>query len=176
MAAALWAAPGRRELPIIVRFAIAATAKNRLFFPHSKLKACTQFMLIRFAIVPLFLAFSLPTCKKGQTPANNPTQSPTPGAPAAAGTPGAPPAATPVPTPVETKPAIDQHAQVVIFGYHRFVNQVRRPDTEITPAAFEAQMKELQDKKIPVIANAGFSGVETRRKSHSLTRGCSDLR
>lgn len=113
-------------------------------------------MLTRFAIVPLFLALSFPTCKKPQPVGNNPTQSPAPGSSAAAGTSGAPPAATPVATPVETKPAIDQHAQVVIFGYHRFVNQVRRPDTEITPAVFEAQMKELQDKKIPVIGMQDF--------------------
>jgi len=107
-------------------------------------------MFIRFALVPLFLALSFPTCKKSETTGSG--ASPTP-APAAAGTPAAP---TPMPTPVETKPAIDQNAQVVIFGYHRFVNQVRRPDTEITPAAFEAQMKELQDKKIPVIGMQDF--------------------
>ena len=46
---------------------------------------------------------------------------------------------------------VDQTAQVVIFGYHRFVNNVRHPDTEITPAAFEAQMKELKDRGITVI-------------------------
>ena len=83
-------------------------------------------------------------------------------------TPGAPPAATPVPTPVETKPAIDQNAQVVIFGYHRFVNQVRRPDTEITPAAFEAQMKELKDKKIPVIGMQDFLAWKRGEKSDSV--------
>ena len=33
---------------------------------------------------------------------------------------------------------------------------MRRPDTEITPEAFEAQMKELQDKKIPVIKMQDF--------------------
>jgi len=59
-------------------------------------------------------------------------------------------------TPKNTKPAIDQNAQVVIFGYHRFVNQVRRPDTEITPQAFEAQMKELKDRSISVIPMQDF--------------------
>lgn len=108
-------------------------------------------MFIRFALVPLFLAISFPTCKKSQiTGGSGAGQSPTP---TVAGAPAAP---TPAPTPVETKPAIDQNAQVIIFGYHRFVNQVRRPDTEITPAAFEAQMKELQDKKIPVIGMQDF--------------------
>lgn len=108
-------------------------------------------MFTRFALVPLFLALSFPTCKKSETTGGGAAgQNPTP---AASSTPAAP---TPVPTPVETKPAIDQNAQVVIFGYHRFVNQVRRPDTEITPAAFEAQMKELQDKKISVIGMQDF--------------------
>lgn len=63
-------------------------------------------------------------------------------------------AATPPPAP--TKPPIDQNAQVIVFGYHRFEKKVRRPDTEITPEAFEAQMKELQEKKIPVIKMQDF--------------------
>ena len=33
-----------------------------------------------------------------------------------------------------------------MFGYHRFEKKVRRPDTEITPEAFEAQMKALKDQ------------------------------
>jgi peptidoglycan/xylan/chitin deacetylase (PgdA/CDA1 family) len=45
----------------------------------------------------------------------------------------------------------DQTAQMIVFGYHRFEKKVRQPDTEITPEAFEAQMKELQDHKIPLI-------------------------
>jgi peptidoglycan/xylan/chitin deacetylase (PgdA/CDA1 family) len=53
--------------------------------------------------------------------------------------------------PPPAKPAVDQNAEVVIFGYHRFVNQVRRPDTEITPQDFEKQMQELKAKNIPVI-------------------------
>src|SRR5213078_224445 len=65
-------------------------------------------------------------------------------------------AATASIAPSISKPAIDQNAQVVIFGYHRFVNNVRRPDTEITPAAFEAQMKELKDKNIAVIPMQDF--------------------
>lgn len=51
---------------------------------------------------------------------------------------------------------MDLNAQVVIFGYHRFVNSIRHPDTEITPAAFEAQMKELKDKGVPVIGMQDF--------------------
>jgi peptidoglycan/xylan/chitin deacetylase (PgdA/CDA1 family) len=58
--------------------------------------------------------------------------------------------ATPVP-PKPSKPIVDQTAQVIIFGYHRFVNKVRHPDTEITPEDFEKQMQELKDKGIAVI-------------------------
>jgi peptidoglycan/xylan/chitin deacetylase (PgdA/CDA1 family) len=110
-------------------------------------------MFIRFAILPLFLALSLPTCKKAESVALNttdPSQSkaaasaaPSPSISTAAAKPSAPP--------VITKPAIDQNAEIVIFGYHRFVNTVRRPDTEITPQAFEAQMQELKNKGISVI-------------------------
>ncbi|MEP6777458.1 MAG: polysaccharide deacetylase family protein [Chthoniobacterales bacterium] len=70
--------------------------------------------------------------------------------------PAAPAVTIPQAPPKITKPAIDQNAQVVIFGYHRFVNQVRRPDTEITPQAFEAQMKELKDRSISVIPMQDF--------------------
>ncbi len=109
-------------------------------------------MLTRLALLPLLLAFSFSACKKPATAANSttgPNQAPTnaatpgPSSSAAAATPSAPP--------VITKPAVDQNAQVVIFGYHRFVNNVKRPDTEITPAAFEAQMQELKNKGIAVI-------------------------
>ncbi|MEY2499001.1 MAG: hypothetical protein QOD12_2557 [Verrucomicrobiota bacterium] len=112
-------------------------------------------MLTRFAIIPLFLTLSLSACKKPATAANNssapnttPASSTTP---VASATPAAP-AATPVPA----KPVVDQNAQVVIFGYHRFVNTVRRPDTEITPQAFEAQMQELKNKGIAVIPMQDF--------------------
>ncbi len=60
----------------------------------------------------------------------------------------------PVPHSPASKPskvAVDQTAQVIIFGYHRFVNKVRHPDTEITPEDFEKQMQELKDKGITVI-------------------------
>ncbi len=109
-------------------------------------------MLTRFALVPLLLALSFPTCKKSaKLSTTAQSSSPTPASSAVA---------TPVPqataTPQSTKPPIDQTAQVVVFGYHRFVNKVRRPDTEITPAAFEAQMKELKDKGIAVIGMQDF--------------------
>jgi peptidoglycan/xylan/chitin deacetylase (PgdA/CDA1 family) len=61
--------------------------------------------------------------------------------------------ATPVvaASPKITKPVVDQTAQVIIFCYHRLVDKIRYPGTEITPAAFEAQMKELKDRGITVI-------------------------
>jgi peptidoglycan/xylan/chitin deacetylase (PgdA/CDA1 family) len=115
-------------------------------------------MLTRFAILSLVLAFAFVGCKKPATVvanASDKTQTPPP-----AGTPGASaaPAATASPSaaPVISKPAVDQNAQVVIFGYHRFVNTVRRPDTEITPAAFEQQMQELKNKNISVIPMQDF--------------------
>src|SRR5712692_3523499 len=53
--------------------------------------------------------------------------------------------------PTVSKPVVDQTAQTIIFCYHLLVDKVRYPGTEITPAAFEAQMKELRDRGITVI-------------------------
>jgi len=115
-------------------------------------------MLIRFVILPLVLALVLVGCKKSTAVAPSTSDqtktagaSATPNAASSAAT-----AATPSAAPSISKPAVDQNAQVVIFGYHRFVNAVKRPDTEITPAAFEAQMKELKDKNIAVIPMQDF--------------------
>jgi peptidoglycan/xylan/chitin deacetylase (PgdA/CDA1 family) len=132
-------------------------AKNRLFFPSVKLKAFTSFMLIRFAFFPLLLALGLSACKKPATGANpDPVQNQSASASATPRSSSSSAAATPAAAPVITKPAIDQNAQVIIFGYHRFVNNVRRPDTEITPQAFEAQMQELKNKNITVIPMQDF--------------------
>src|SRR2546421_10308291 len=117
-------------------------------------------MLTRFAILPLFLALGLASCKKlASTVAKNTTDQTKPAsasATPAASSSAAKPAATPSAAPVISKPVVDQNAQLVILGYHRFVNAVRHPDTEITPAAFEAQMKELKDKNIAVIPMQDF--------------------
>jgi len=64
--------------------------------------------------------------------------------------PKAAPTATPAPT--VSKPVVDQTAQTIIYCYHRLVDKVRYPGTEITPAVFEAQMKELKDRGITVIS------------------------
>src|SRR6187399_2282832 len=104
-------------------------------------------MMIRFAIVPLLLALNFSMCKKHDTVSQNPQpaggSSPAPSVAAAA--------VTPVASPKIKKPVVDQTAQVIIFCYHRLVDKVRYPGTEITPAAFEAQMKELKDRGITVI-------------------------
>ena len=104
-------------------------------------------MIIRFAILPLLLALNLSMCKKQESVSASSQQasasSPTP---AAVSTPVA------AASPKITKPVVDQTAQVIIFCYHRLVDKIRYPGTEITPAAFEAQMKELKDRGITVIS------------------------
>ncbi|HEX3818025.1 MAG TPA: polysaccharide deacetylase family protein, partial [Chthoniobacterales bacterium] len=107
-------------------------------------------MVKRLTTILVLCGLALSGCKKEKTTAKN-AQLLSPNATATV-------AATvvPTPTPAPTKPPIDQSAEVVVFGYHRFEKKVRRPDTEITPEAFEAQMKELQDHKIPVIKMQDF--------------------
>ncbi|HKP03698.1 MAG TPA: polysaccharide deacetylase family protein [Chthoniobacterales bacterium] len=111
----------------------------------------------RFALLALFFALSLSACKKPATAADA-SAGPNQSSAKASATPSSNSSATPTPaTSVAiTKPAVDQNAQVVIFGYHRFVNSVRRPDTEITPALFEQQMQELKNKGIAVIPMQDF--------------------
>ena len=116
-------------------------------------------MLRRFAPFLLLLALGLSACKKGGATANGPANPNAGGSP----TPAPTVVATPFPTPA--KPLVDQNAEVIVFGYHRFVNKVRRPDTEITPAAFEAQMQELKDKAISVIGMQDFLAWKRGQKN-----------
>jgi peptidoglycan/xylan/chitin deacetylase (PgdA/CDA1 family) len=112
-------------------------------------------MVTRFAILSLVFALGFAGCKKPAALSKNSseqTQAVASATPSAAGAPSASPSAAPV----ISKPAVDQNAQVVIFGYHRFVNVVKRPDTEITPALFEQQMTELKNKGIAVIPMQDF--------------------
>ncbi len=104
-------------------------------------------MIIRFTILPLLLALNLSMCKKQENVSSSSQQ-----ASASSSTPAA--VATPVAaaSPKITKPVVDQTAQVIIFCYHRLVDKIRYPGTEITPAAFEEQMKELKDRGITVIS------------------------
>jgi len=99
-------------------------------------------MSSRFTVPALLFGFSLFHFHTHDSQAKaKPSPSPSP-TPAATSTPVAK---------APTKPVIDQTAQVLIFGYHRFVTKVRRPDTEITPEDFEKQMQQLKDNGITVI-------------------------
>src|SRR2546429_253857 len=104
--------------------------------------ASLDFMLNRLTIVLVLCGLSFGGCKKANRAEKSPQLSNLSPAPSV----GVAAARTPSPTPA--KPPIDQNAQVIVFGYHRLEKKVRRPDTEITPEAFEAQMKDLQDHKI----------------------------
>src|SRR5262245_47291485 len=117
-------------------------------------------MMIRFAILPLLLALNLSMCNKQEAV----TEKPQPGGTAA---PEAAATAAPVvaATPKINKPVVDQTAQVLIFCYHRLVDKIRYPGTEITPVAFEAQMKELKDKGITVISMQDLLAWKRSEKS-----------
>jgi peptidoglycan/xylan/chitin deacetylase (PgdA/CDA1 family) len=101
-------------------------------------------MMIRLAILPLLLALNLSMCKKRESVSPKPQPTPSPAAPEAV-------AGSPSPAKI-SKPVVDQTAQTIIFCYHRLVDRVRYPGTEITPAAFEEQMKQLKDAGITVIS------------------------
>ena len=62
------------------------------------------------------------------------------------------------PSPKITKTVVDQTAQTIIFCYHRLVDKIHYPGTEITPADFEAQMKLLKDSGITVISMQDLAG------------------
>jgi peptidoglycan/xylan/chitin deacetylase (PgdA/CDA1 family) len=123
--------------------------EKALVFYAAALKPLRLFMMIRLAILPLLLALNLSLCKKRETASPKPQPaSPSPAAAeAVAG--GAVTAASPAKI---SKPVVDQTAQTIIFCYHRLVDKVRYPGTEITPAAFEEQMKQLKDAGITVIS------------------------
>ena len=66
-------------------------------------------------------------------------------------------AAPPVAEQAEPTPVpINRNAQVVILGYHRVVDNVRHPDTEISKVDFEKQMQEIKDAGITVIPLRDF--------------------
>ena len=73
---------------------------------------------------------------------------------------------TPTPTPAPTPPPIDQTAQVIVFGYHRFEKKVRRPDTEITPGGVRGpDARSCRMQKIPVIGMQDFLAWKRGEKS-----------
>ena len=99
-------------------------------------------------------------------PAANPTPAPAAAATAKSQTVGV--AATPAAR--TTKPVVDQTAQTIIFCYHRLVDKVRYPGTEITTPAFEAQMKALKDRGITVIGLQDY--LAWRRGEKSIPPRC----
>src|SRR5438874_3379352 len=109
-------------------------AEKPLVFCATGFKGVTSIMRTRFFLY-LFLCAVL-TC--GFAFAAKPTPAPKT-------------AATAAPAPTVSKPVVDQTAQTIIFCYHRLVDKVRYPGTEITPAVFEQQMKMLKDRGITVI-------------------------
>src|SRR5437868_10102831 len=118
-------------------------------------------MVSKFAVIPVVLSLGLSLCKKhetvqriGEAATPTPVASASPDASAGAG--GSPGAGTGSIASQPKKVAVDQTAQAIVYGYHRFVNQVRRPDTEITPQAFEQQMQELKNRGITVIPMQDF--------------------
>src|SRR4051812_36532244 len=115
-------------------------------------------MPTRFAFLSLCFVLALTGCKKVPSLAKTTDQGQSSGSTSATATPAGATtaAASPTAPPTISKPAVDQNAQVVIFGYHRFVPNVRRPDTEITPQLFEQQMQELKNKSISVIPMQDF--------------------
>src|SRR5918996_3861540 len=128
----------------------AVTWKKHLFFGQPHIKPVPLFMMIRLAILPLLLALNLSMCKKRESASPKPQPaSPSPAAAEAAA--GVSPVAAASPAKI-SKPVVDQTAQTIIFCYHRLVNKVRYPGTEITSAAFEEQMQQLKDAGITVIS------------------------
>jgi peptidoglycan/xylan/chitin deacetylase (PgdA/CDA1 family) len=101
-------------------------------------------MRTRPVVLSLLLAFGLFVCGKDENFAANPQPPNT--------KPAASPATSAAPARPATKPVVDQTAQTIIFCYHRLVDKVRYPGTEITPAMFEQQMKMLKDRGITVIS------------------------
>lgn len=134
------------------------SAEKPLVFLSLTFKAVNQFMLTRFALLALVLALNLPACKK-KTAEMSSNQVPTPAPTVAVA------AAMATPEPTAAKPTVNQDAQVVIYCYHRFVDRVRRPDTEMTPQMFEEQMKMLQERNIPVIGMQDFLAWKRGEKS-----------
>ena len=142
-------------------------------------------MLIRLAVLPLIFILGLSMCKRRATLSSD-AQAASPPAANASPAASAAPASSTSPAsaagrPVTASPAtksvgksgktvVDQTAQVIVFGYHRFVDKVRRPDTEITPAAFEAEMQLLKDKGITVIGMQDF--LAWRRSEKSIPPRC----
>jgi peptidoglycan/xylan/chitin deacetylase (PgdA/CDA1 family) len=123
----------RRKVGFRQSLKLRVDSEKPLVFCPAGFKGVTSNMRTRFVFLPAILL----TC--GVALAAKPTPAPKA-------------AATATPAPTISKPVVDQTAQTIIFCYHGIVDKVRFPGTQITPAAFEAQMKELKDRGITVIS------------------------
>src|SRR5947208_2723742 len=130
-------------------------------------------MLKRFAFFPLILVLGLSACKRHTDLVSSAQAAGSPSAGTSAAAP-APPAAGPTaaakqntgaPIGKTGKVVVDQTAQTIMFCYHRLVDKVRFPGTEIKPADFEAQMKMLKDRGITVIGMQDFLAWRRGEKS-----------
>jgi peptidoglycan/xylan/chitin deacetylase (PgdA/CDA1 family) len=139
-----------------------------------ELKAITLIMFNRFALLPLVFLLAFSGCKKASLISSAQAAAPSPAPPAkarAAASPSATaPAATATPGAKGGKTVVDQTAQVLIFCYHRLVDKIHYPGTEIRPADFEAQMKALQDRGITVIGMQDL--LAWRRGEKSIPPRC----
>src|SRR3954464_1715141 len=150
--------------------------------------------MLRLALFPVVFALALPNCQKHETVASN-VEAATP-ATSAAASPTAPAAASRAPNEkaaaVATAPAsggsstgaapkpgagkpggkvvVDQTAQTIVFCYHRLVPKIHTSWTEITPEAFEAQMKMLKERGITVISLQDY--LAWRRSEKNIPPRC----
>jgi peptidoglycan/xylan/chitin deacetylase (PgdA/CDA1 family) len=129
--------------------------KKRLFLTRPELKAITSFMFTRFAVSSVLLPLTISVALAA---------SPAPSPAAKGQTIGV---ATPAP---KSRTVVDQTAQTIIFCYHRLVDKVRYPGTEIKTADFEAQMKALKDRGITVISLQDY--LAWRRSEKSIPPRC----
>jgi peptidoglycan/xylan/chitin deacetylase (PgdA/CDA1 family) len=149
--------------------------KTLVFCPATLKGLLPLVMFIRLAIFPIIFLFSLSNCKRHSAVASTAQAASSPTATAAASRPPSDTSAgstTKPPAPASSgsqkiggKTVVDQTAQVIVFGWHRFVEKVRRPDTEITPQDFEKQMQELKDRGISVISMQDFLAWKRSEKS-----------
>jgi peptidoglycan/xylan/chitin deacetylase (PgdA/CDA1 family) len=133
-------------------------------------------MLCRLAFLPVIFLFSFSTCKRHSAVVSSNQGGSSATATAAASPPPSDTSAGSTASPstgsaagsgskIAGKAVVDQTAQVIIFGWHRFVDKVRRPDTEITPQDFEKQMQELKDRGITVIGMQDFLAWKRSEKN-----------
>jgi peptidoglycan/xylan/chitin deacetylase (PgdA/CDA1 family) len=154
----------RKKKPLAMEMSILSRQKP-LVFCATGIKGLYSFMLNRFAISFMFLALIL-SAAFAANPASKPSATPV-----AATSPIASAAAIAAPPAARTgKQVVDQTAQTIILCYHRLVDKVRAPGTEIRTPDFEAQMQMLKDKGITVISLQDY--LAWRRSEKNIPPRC----